>query len=132
MPVLVRRYDAFAGLFTAAKELKRTLSFEAELDIGSLCGLREDIVMSAQLQSRIGDAFSVWRPLGPPTFRNLLIFRDTEDSNRCLEMFPVNSWGEHLRQHERVTKADRELEERIRSYTLKEPTVRHLIYAAPH
>jgi len=88
--------------------------------------------MSAQLQSRIGDAFSVWRPLGPPTFRNLLIFRDTEDSNRCLEMFPVNSWGEHLRQHERVTKADRELEERIRSYTLKEPTIRHLIYAAPH
>jgi len=44
----------------------------------------------------------------------------------------VNSWGEHLRQHERVTKADRELEERIRSYTLKEPTVRHLIYVAPH
>jgi hypothetical protein len=65
------------------------------------------------------------------TFRNLLIFRDTEDSNRCLEMFLVNSWGEHLRQHERVTKADRELEERIRGYTLKEPTVRHLIYAAP-
>jgi len=59
------------------------------------------------------------------------IFRDTEDSNRYLEMFLVNSWGEHLRQHERITKADRELEERIRSYTLKEPTVRHLIYAAP-
>ena len=59
------------------------------------------------------------------------IFRDTEDSNRYLEMFLVNSWGEHLRQHERLTKADRELEERIRSYTLKEPTVRHLIYAAP-
>jgi MFS family permease len=60
------------------------------------------------------------------------IFRDTEDSNRYLEMFLVNSWGEHLRQHERVTKADRELEERIRSYTLKEPTIRHLIYAVPH
>ncbi len=25
-------------------------------------------------------------------------FRDTEDSNRYLEMFLVNSWGEHLRQ----------------------------------
>jgi len=60
------------------------------------------------------------------------IFRDTEDSNRYLEMFLVNSWAEHLRQHERVTKADRELEERIRSYTLKEPIVRHLIYAALH
>jgi hypothetical protein len=59
------------------------------------------------------------------------ICRDTEDSNRYLEMFLVNSWREHLRQHERLTKADRELEERIRSYTLKEPTVRHLIYA-PH
>ncbi len=46
-------------------------------------------------------------------------------------MFLVNSCGEHLRQHERITKADRELEERIRSYMLKEPTLRDLVYAAP-
>jgi hypothetical protein len=46
--------------------------------------------------------------------------------------FLVNSWREHLRQHGRVTQGDRKLEEQIRSYTPKEPTVRHLIYMTPH
>jgi MFS family permease len=36
------------------------------------------------------------------------IFRDTEVVNRYLEIFLVNSWAEHLRQHERQTLADRE------------------------
>src|SRR6202047_709093 len=37
------------------------------------------------------------------------IYRDTEVANRYLEIFLVNSWAEHLRQHERQTQADREL-----------------------
>jgi MFS family permease len=57
------------------------------------------------------------------------IFRDTEIADRYLEMFLVNSWAEHLRQHERQTQADRELEARIYSYLAGEPTVRHLIDA---
>jgi MFS family permease len=55
------------------------------------------------------------------------IFRDTEVADHYLEIFLVNSWAEHLRQHERQTQADRELEERLRSYVAAEPTVRHLI-----
>jgi MFS family permease len=55
------------------------------------------------------------------------IFRDTEVSDRYLEIFLVNSWAEHLRQHERQTQADRELEGRIYSYLSGEPMVRHLI-----
>ena len=55
------------------------------------------------------------------------IFRDTEIADRYLEIFLVNSWAEHLRQHERQTQADRELEGRIASYLSAEPTVRHLI-----
>jgi hypothetical protein len=47
-----------------------------------------------------------------------------------LETFIVHSWAEHLRQHERFARADHALEERISSYVLKEPKVRHLIYAA--
>ena len=35
------------------------------------------------------------------------IFRDTEVEERYLEMFLVNSWAEHMRQHERQTQADR-------------------------
>jgi MFS family permease len=57
------------------------------------------------------------------------ISRDTEVADRYLEIFLVNSWAEHLRQHERQTQADRELEGRIGSYLSAEPTVRHLIDA---
>jgi hypothetical protein len=57
------------------------------------------------------------------------IFRDTEVADRYLEIFLVNSWAEHLRQHERQTQADRELEGRITSCLSGEPIVRHLIDA---
>jgi hypothetical protein len=56
------------------------------------------------------------------------IFRDTEVADRYLEIYLVNSWAEHLRQHERQTQADRELEQRLYSYVASEPTVRHLIH----
>src|SRR5262249_21612689 len=57
------------------------------------------------------------------------IYRDTERSDVYLETFVVSSWAEHLRQHERFTRADQALEERISKYLSKEPQVRHLIYA---
>jgi MFS family permease len=57
------------------------------------------------------------------------VFRDTEVADRYLEIFLVNSWGEHLRQHVRQTQADRELEGRIQSCISAEPMVRHLIDA---
>jgi hypothetical protein len=57
------------------------------------------------------------------------IYRDTEVANRYLEIFLVNSWAEHLRQHERQTQADREVEQRLSSYVAHDPEVRHLIYA---
>ncbi len=58
------------------------------------------------------------------------IFRHTEVADRYLEIFLVDSWAEHLRQHERQTQADRELEVRIYSYLSGEPLVRHLIDAS--
>ena len=57
------------------------------------------------------------------------IFRDTAAENRYFEVFLVQSWAEHLRQHERLTQADRELEKRLRSYVEGDPKVHHLIYA---
>ena len=59
------------------------------------------------------------------------IYRDTEQPDVYVESFVVRSWAEHLRQHERFTKADHVLEERIAKFTRREPTVRHLIYALP-
>jgi MFS family permease len=57
------------------------------------------------------------------------IFRDIERADVYLETFQVSSWAEHLRQHERATRGDRALEDRLQSYARGEPTVRHLIYA---
>ena len=57
------------------------------------------------------------------------IFHDAEVADRYLEIFQVDSWAEHLRQHERLTQADRKLEQRLYSYVLNVPSVRHLIYA---
>jgi MFS family permease len=59
------------------------------------------------------------------------IFRDLEHADVYLETFLVSSWAEHLRQHERATREDQSLEDRLRSYTRSEPKVRHLIHAEP-
>ncbi len=55
------------------------------------------------------------------------IFRDMENASRYVETFIVRSWAEHLRQHERFTRADLETEERVQRYVVSEPKVRHLI-----
>jgi Transmembrane secretion effector len=60
------------------------------------------------------------------------VFRDAADPARYVETFTVESWAEHLRQHERMTVADRELVAIVRSFHVGDelPLVRHLI-AAP-
>jgi MFS family permease len=57
------------------------------------------------------------------------IFEDAAHPHSFLETFLVDSWLEHRRQHERVTKADRAVEERVWSLTSAEPRVTH--YVAP-
>jgi hypothetical protein len=46
-----------------------------------------------------------------------------------VERFLVESWLEHLRQHERVTQVDRILQERVDRFALGTPKVPHLIGA---
>lgn len=59
------------------------------------------------------------------------LFEDTADPTRFLETFVVESWAEHLRQHERVTVADRAAEQLALSFHIGDtpPIVSHLIYA---
>ena len=58
------------------------------------------------------------------------VFEDAADPARFVETFLVESWLEHLRQHERVTNADRVLQSEVRRFHLEgEPKVTHLIAA---
>jgi MFS family permease len=57
------------------------------------------------------------------------VYRDVEEADRYVETFLVSSWVEHLRQHERSTKADLEVEARLRRHVLTAPNVRHLVSA---
>jgi MFS family permease len=58
-------------------------------------------------------------------------FTDTANPARHIEAFIAENWMEHLRQHERVTLADRALEEELRAFLLgdKTPVVTHLVGA---
>ena len=55
------------------------------------------------------------------------VFRDVEQPDMYVEAFLVHSWAEHLRQHERLTLADRDLAQHIATLTRGEPTIRHWI-----
>ena len=59
------------------------------------------------------------------------LFEDLERPGRYLETFVVDSWAEHLRQHERVTVADLDLERQVKALHrgASEPEVRHLLWA---
>ena len=53
------------------------------------------------------------------------VFRDLEHANVFLETFLVTSWAEHLRQHERFTRGDAEVEAQVRRHIEGEPVVEH-------
>jgi MFS family permease len=57
------------------------------------------------------------------------LFNDIEHPDRMVECFMVESWFEHLRQHERVTVADRDVIEKARAFHLGSelPKVTHLV-----
>jgi predicted MFS family arabinose efflux permease len=58
------------------------------------------------------------------------VFEDAAVPARFVETFVVESWLEHLRQHERVTNADRVMQSEVRKFNLEgEPKVTHLIAA---
>lgn len=59
------------------------------------------------------------------------LYNDLSNPERYLETFVVESWAEHLRQHERITLADREVETRVLAFHRggDRPVVSHLIHA---
>lgn len=60
------------------------------------------------------------------------IFEDPGKEGRFIETFLTDSWLDHLRQHQRVTKADRIVEQVVRRFQVGEgPKTTHLIGAQP-
>jgi MFS family permease len=56
------------------------------------------------------------------------VFEDAAEEGRILETFLVESWMEHLRQHERVTNADRIVQDAVQRFHLHgTPKVTHFI-----
>jgi MFS family permease len=62
------------------------------------------------------------------------IYQDVAEPERFVETFQLTSWLEHLRQHERVTEADRQHQERIAGLLAPgaTPTISHLIAPADY
>jgi MFS family permease len=59
------------------------------------------------------------------------VFQDSAHPERMLETFLVDSWLEHLRQHHRVTRADRAVEERAQRFARGPPRITHYLAARP-
>ena len=57
------------------------------------------------------------------------LFNDADVPDRWTEVFLVESWVEHLRQHERVTVADEDVRHRVGAFHVgdRPPEVRHLV-----
>jgi quinol monooxygenase YgiN len=60
------------------------------------------------------------------------VFGDPGQPGRYVEIFLVESWVEHPRQHERVTMADRVIQDRVRQFHTPSdpPAVSHLVAAS--
>ena len=59
------------------------------------------------------------------------LFQDTADGSRFVETWIEETWADHLRNHERVSVAHRELEQRVRDLTRSESTITPRHFIAP-
>jgi len=59
------------------------------------------------------------------------LFQDTSDPSRFVETWLEETWAEHLRNHERVSVAHREIEQRVRDLTRSGSTIATRHFIAP-
>lgn len=59
------------------------------------------------------------------------VFEDTAEPGHYLEYFIDPSWGEHLRQHERVTVADQRIQDNVHAFHQGDDPPRVMHYLAP-
>jgi MFS family permease len=106
------------------------LAIDAEPDRGPVL-----VTIEYRIDPEKSDAFlTAVRDLGRQRRRDGAyawdVFEDAAEKGRFLETFMVASWLEHLRQHQRVTNADRIVQDVIRQFAAaSEPKVTHFIAA---
>ncbi|MEO6848230.1 MAG: MFS transporter [Chthoniobacterales bacterium] len=76
-------------------------------------------VMRKMREVRLRDGARRWR-----------LYRDMQDPGRYIELFRIDSWGEHMRQHERFTMDDQQLKVEAYAMHLGETTPRASHYLA--
>jgi MFS family permease len=92
------------------------------------------VMVEYRIQSKDRDAFlKAISRLSPERGRDGAygwgIFEDLAAPGRMVETFYLETWLEHLRQHERVTNADRFVEKALAPLLITPPTTMHLIAA---
>ena len=93
------------------------------------------VTVEYTIESKDREAFlALARRLGRERKRNGAyawgVFEDAAQPGRFVEVFYLESWLEHERQHGRLTKADRSLEEQVRRFAVGKPLITHFIAAS--
>ncbi|MDE1827111.1 MAG: MFS transporter [Thaumarchaeota archaeon] len=85
-----------------------------------------DPARSQEFESAMSDVRSMMLRDGAINWE---LYHDVENPSRYVMMFTSESWTEHLRQHERITKSDMAIEEHARSFHIGKdpPRISHLI-----
>lgn len=75
-------------------------------------------IMHQVRELRLRDGARRWR-----------LYHDAQQANRYIEIYRLDSWGEHLRQHERATVSDRDIVKEVLAFHQGDepPRVRHYL-----
>jgi len=120
-------------------DLSPSMHWPAPITTGDVSGERGPVLVMVTYQIEPGDRQPFLEALemagrerrrdGAYDWR---IFEDPSERGRFVETFLSDSWVDHLRQHERVTKADQALEEAVRRFQAGDgPVTTHLIAVHP-
>jgi hypothetical protein len=107
---------------------------EARLVVGDEAGSPVLVVVAYEIRPESEDDFlRALRLVGRARRRtgatDWSVYRDADRDHRYIETFVLPSWDEHMRQHQRRTVTDLELQEDVWEYLQPgtEPTAKHFI-----
>jgi hypothetical protein len=115
--------------FSPAAWPKPALVCEPPEDLGPILVTIEYRVAPAQVAAFTAAAADLERIRRRSGAFDWDLYRDPAMADGFVEAYFVDSWGEHLRQHERVTVEETDAEQRVASFLVEgtQPVIRHLV-----